>query len=89
MHPAAVVLLVLILQVGAVVECADGIAVIQQRNAAEGENHAVQQHDGIDAGLYCCLIVVRQRGFQPGQRGERAGDSGVAGFFVDAESETV
>jgi hypothetical protein len=49
----------------------------------------VQQHDGIDAGFYCCLIVVRQRGFQPGQRGERTGDSGVAGFFVDAESETV
>ena len=84
MHPAVVVGLVSSFEVSAVVERADFIAVVQQRDAAEGHDHAVQQQDHVDAAV-CSLVAALQCALQPGQGGERAGDAGIAGLVVAAE----
>ena len=66
--PARVVGFLRIGHVGKVIEHADLVAVVQQGDAAEGHDHAMQQQDQVNAVPDRGLIVLFQGDLQAGQR---------------------
>ena len=77
-HPAAVVCLGRIVDVAVVVERADLVAQVDQRDAADAEDDGVHEADAANGQLDFGRVAAAQGALQPSQRGQGAGDAGVA-----------
>jgi hypothetical protein len=77
--------LVRVLQIAPVVQQAQLVAHVDQRDAAAGQHQAVQQQDAADRQVDLGLVTGRQRLFQAGQGGGRAADAGIPGARVALE----
>src|SRR5690606_27296701 len=66
----------------------DFIAVVQQRNTAEGKNQVVQQQDHPNGGVDGLGVASVQRVLQSCQRGQRPGDAGITGLLVTCEGQS-
>ena len=75
------------LLIAVVVQLANLVAQVEQWNAADGQNHAVDQQDAADGQLDLERGLLAQRLLQAGQRGACAGDAAVAGLQILLEGQ--
>ena len=75
------------LTIAVVVERADLVAQVDQRDAADAEDDAVDAADAAHGQLDLGRVAAAQGALQPGQRGQGAGDAGVAGAWVLLEGQ--
>src|SRR2546421_2058273 len=81
--PTTVAGLVEVIGERVVVQCAELVAQVDQRDTADAQDDAVQHQDAPHSHLNLLLVgIVLDRLLQPRQRGQRARDAGVAGGRV-------
>src|SRR5256714_3580614 len=70
------------------VQRADFVAQVEQRDTADAQDDAVQHQDAPHSQLNLLLVAGLDRLLQPGKRGQRARDAGITGSRVFLEWQT-
>ena len=86
-HPTAVVGLGRVVDIAVVVQRADLIAQVDERNAADAEDDGMDEADAAYGQLDLRRVAAAQRALQPRQRSQRAGNAGVTRPWVLLEGE--